>query len=1253
MSLITVQRKIKKSYYFFAVGLLLLLLSAILPFLSWGGTGDVIVVSDSTELRTVLVNATGGEIIKLQPGEYSLELNDKYDTLSKFNQEITITSNDPDNLAIFTRVDLVGVTHLTIDRVRFNYTFVDTDGDPLNKRPFTISKGFKEGGDDSSRYSQDIKIRNSIFDGDNANGTGDPAMDDHAVGIGLSVSSTTRITIENNTFHTWYRGATFSDVHNLNLVNNEVTDIRSDGFDFVYVTDVLIESNYIYDFQKRHSSDISHADYIQFWTTNTSLPSERVTIKDNSLYSGDGSWTQSIFIRNEVVDTGQFGEEMFYRDFTITGNLIYNGHSHGITVGEVDGLEISNNTLLKNSGVYSPILGVSPRINIATSSLNVVVKNNISPGITAAVSGWDISDNIIVQDTNRDSLNHYHNLFINALPGAPYSDIPALQAIPGGPADGYGSPFTQFNDNPENLAVIVRYDQIANTTDTFNFSGQYTRNSAGVVADSGANYQWDFGDGTTATGLNINNKKFNVAGTYIITLTVTAGDETAVGRSEVYVPVSQLLDIRAGADGIADHSVYESQMPVVSTELVDGRWANEINTTTAVAFDRTKVGQIFGMTDFTYELDVKPIGSGGKGTIFKKHVDTYIRIDNSGRFVFEFKTTAGTSTIILKSSAVNFNEWHKVRASYDADLGEAKLFVDDLEPIIQTGLSGNTLGVQSWNPGFGENITLSESFIGYISRFQVWNTAYPEDQVVPEPALSLTVDNLSIETGETTSLYWEGSNINTCIASGGWSGTYATFGGPINVSPTETTTYTLACTGDYGPITKTVTIIVTEPSLTNQPPVITSTTATPSTLTLPTNTSTLTTNATDEDGDPLTYTWTRTSGDETGVSLTNANQATATATFTKAGTYTFTVSVSDGTDTVTDTVTVTVNSAPLPPTTTLTLSNNPIETGDSTTLSWNSTNTTSCTASGNWSGTKATTGTEIITPSTAGTYTYTLACTGTDGTDTKSVTLTVSDPDPGTPDPDPTVSLIATPSTITNGDTTTLTWSTNNVVTSCSAPWTSHTTKSGTQVVSPTATTNYTITCTDGTKTTTDSTTVTVTAQPAPTVSLSSNRTTLTEGESLTLSWNTTNATSCTAAGNWSGTKSINSGSETITPTTTGTYTYILTCTGPGGSANQSRTVTVNSATNPGTPDPEPEPEPTPKKKISTMSVLSRVNILRNNGNAAEVARLEAKFPDLFKKTVSAPSTPTTQITVTEENKTLVQELITVLQVFLGLLGVK
>ena len=61
---------------------------------------------------------------------------------------------------------------------------------------------------------------------------------------------------------------------------------------------------------------------------------------------------------------------------------------------------------------------------------------------------------------------------------------------------------------------------------------------------------------------------------------------------------------------------------------------------------------------------------------------------------------------------------------------------------------------------------------------------------------------------------------------------------------------------------------------------------------------------------------------------------------------------------------------------------------------------------------------------------------------------------------------------------------------------------------------------------------------------------------SVTLSWTTSNTNSCSASGDWSGTKSLN-GSEDINLDEAKTYSFTLTCYGASGTSNATSTLTV------------------------------------------------------------------------------------------------
>lgn len=80
--------------------------------------------------------------------------------------------------------------------------------------------------------------------------------------------------------------------------------------------------------------------------------------------------------------------------------------------------------------------------------------------------------------------------------------------------------------------------------------------------------------------------------------------------------------------------------------------------------------------------------------------------------------------------------------------------------------------------------------------------------------------------------------------------------------------------------------------------------------------------------------------------------------------------------------------------------------------------------------------------------------------------------------------------------------------------------------------------------------------QPNVSVSLTASASSVVAGSPVTLTWSSTNATSCTASGDWSGAKGA-SGSETVTPATEGSETYTLSCRGEGEAYSRSVTVEV------------------------------------------------------------------------------------------------
>jgi hypothetical protein len=179
-----------------------------------------------------------------------------------------------------------------------------------------------------------------------------------------------------------------------------------------------------------------------------------------------------------------------------------------------------------------------------------------------------------------------------------------------------------------------------------------------------------------------------------------------------------------------------------------------------------------------------------------------------------------------------------------------------------------------------------------------------------------------------------------------------------------------------------------------------------------------------------------------------AVDTTGSITVSPAATTTYTITASGPGGTVASAVTVTVN-LPAP---TVTLSATPLEItrGESTTLTWTSTNADTCMISpdigsvdaGGW-----------VSVSPVETTTYEITATGAGGEATASVNVVVIQPAP-------MVEIAVSPDAIHPGESATLTWNATDAESCAIEPGIGDVAPSGSMAVSPAETTTYTITAT-------------------------------------------------------------------------------------------------------------------------------------------------------------------------------------------------
>jgi hypothetical protein len=245
-----------------------------------------------------------------------------------------------------------------------------------------------------------------------------------------------------------------------------------------------------------------------------------------------------------------------------------------------------------------------------------------------------------------------------------------------------------------------------------------------------------------------------------------------------------------------------------------------------------------------------------------------------------------------------------------------------------------------------------------------------------------------------------------------------------------------------------------------------------------------------------------------------------------------------------------------PPTISLSASPTTVTMDGSTTINWSSKRASDCTASGAWSGGKATSGSKTIDALKTDS-TFNLSCSGGGGSINESVSITITASSPLPPPPTPSVTLSASPSSLPYEGSTTLSWgSANSSGCSASGDWSGSKETSGSHdIVALTANSNFILSCSGPGGDASDSVSITVAAAPLPTLSFSASPGTVAQNGSTILEWSSTDVTSCTAADDWSGNKSA-TGSETVFVSTIDSQ-YTLTCNGAGGNVNDTVNVAV------------------------------------------------------------------------------------------------
>ena len=582
-------------------------------------------------------------------------------------------------------------------------------------------------------------------------------------------------------------------------------------------------------------------------------------------------------------------------------------------------------------------------------------------------------------------------------------------------------------------------------------------------------------------------------------------------------------------------------------------------------------------------------------------------------------------------SAYNINE---VILTWETAYGKAYQIQVSNDATNWTSIYSTTTGTGGVNDlaglsGTGRYVRMYGTQRGTQWGYSLWEFAVYGTLASGGPTASLSANPTSITAGQSSTLTWSSTNATSCTST-----SFSTGGataGSITVTPSSTTSYSVSCTGSSGTATASATVVVSSglPNIALNKPATASSVESNSTLPSYAFDGSLSTRWSSQFSDPqwiyvdlgsaynineVKLTWESAYGKAYQIQVSNdatnwtSIYSTTTGTggvndlagLSGTGRYVRMYGTQRGTQWGYSLWEFAVYGTPAAGGPTASLSANPtsITAGQSSTLTWSSTNATSCTGTGFSTG-GATAGSITVTPSS--TTTYSVSCTGSSSTATASATVVVSSGlanialnKPATASSVESNSYL--PSYAFDGSLSTrwssqfsdpqwiyvdlgsayninevkLTWESaygkayQIQVSGDAANWTSiYSTTTGTGGVNDLAGLSGTgrYVRMYGTQRGTQygyslwEFAVYGTPAPTPTASLSANPTSITAGQSSTLTWSSTNVTSCSGTGFSTG--GATTGSRTVTPSSSTTYSVI--CTGSGGTATASVIVHVGA----------------------------------------------------------------------------------------------
>lgn len=294
-----------------------------------------VTVSDAQDLKAAFARAGDGDRIVLAPGRYG------HVVLSgrSFAPSLTLASADPADPAVLETLKLDKVGGMTLSGIAVRGTALPPTGAGWR----ILVAGSHDVMLDGIRVTGHIPTDADGSDPGAAKMVKTAPMVGYAHDIGLRVTDSRNITVEQSEFADLRIAVALTRNEQVRLSRLDIHGAR-EGIDMNDVRGVVVERSKFHAFKpwKPGTGADDHPDMIQYWAANSSFGVHDLTIRDNLFLQPDNMrHTQTIYGSMRKAKPG-----VSATNFTITGNVIVNGHVNAISLHGVKGVLVADNVLL-------------------------------------------------------------------------------------------------------------------------------------------------------------------------------------------------------------------------------------------------------------------------------------------------------------------------------------------------------------------------------------------------------------------------------------------------------------------------------------------------------------------------------------------------------------------------------------------------------------------------------------------------------------------------------------------------------------------------------------------------------------------------------------------------------------------------------------------------------------------------------------------------------------------------------------------